>query len=186
MGGRDWEPGEEHLGHTATGLFRTGVPMLNFVVAKSRTRRSDSTTADCISLPQCLSGKESSSNVRDIDLIHGSGRPPREGNGISLQYSCLGDPMDRGARQATVHGITKELDMTKQLNNNWLCQPSHCHPKTSVNLLDGTDCCICCGFEKSKGKRLVLVERRDQKCVKQHVQCDSVLVQKYISPKYQH
>ena len=42
----------------------------------------------------------------------GSGRSPGEGNGNLLQYSCLGDPMDRGAWHATVHGVTKELDLT--------------------------------------------------------------------------
>ena len=35
-----------------------------------------------------------------------------QGNGNLLQYSCLGNPMDRGAWWATVHGVTKELDMT--------------------------------------------------------------------------
>ena len=34
-----------------------------------------------------------------------------DGNGNQLQYSCLGNPMDRGARQATVHGVAEELDM---------------------------------------------------------------------------
>ena len=42
----------------------------------------------------------------------GSGRSPGEGNGNLLQYSCLGDPMDRGAWHAAVHGVTKELDLT--------------------------------------------------------------------------
>ena len=37
---------------------------------------------------------------------------PRERNGNPFQYSCLGNPMDRGAWQAAVHGITKELDTT--------------------------------------------------------------------------
>ena len=37
----------------------------------------------------------------------GSGRCPGEGNGFPLQYSCLKNPMDRGAWQATVHGVTK-------------------------------------------------------------------------------
>ena len=41
-----------------------------------------------------------------------SGRSPGEGNGNSLQYSCLGNPMDRGAWQAIVHGFKKESDMT--------------------------------------------------------------------------
>ena len=42
--------------------------------------------------------------------IPGSGRSPGEGNGNPLQYSCLGNLMDRGALWATFHGITKVLD----------------------------------------------------------------------------
>ena len=51
-------------------------------------------------------------NAGDTDSIPGSGRSPGEENGNPLQYSCLGNPMDRGAWQATVHGVTKELDTT--------------------------------------------------------------------------
>ena len=51
--------------------------------------------------------KESARNARDLDLIPGLGRPPGEGNGNPLQYSCQEDPMDRGAWQATVHGLTR-------------------------------------------------------------------------------
>ena len=40
------------------------------------------------------------------------GRSPGEGNGSPLQYSCLGNPMDRGARRASVRGVTKESDTT--------------------------------------------------------------------------
>ena len=43
----------------------------------------------------------------DVGSIPGSERPPGEGNGSPLQYSCLGNPMDRGAPQATVHGVAK-------------------------------------------------------------------------------
>ena len=43
----------------------------------------------------------------DVSLIPGSGRSPGGGNGNPLQYSCLGNPMDRGAWWATVHGVTK-------------------------------------------------------------------------------
>ena len=43
----------------------------------------------------------------------GSRRSPGEGNGNTLQYSCLGNPMDRGARWATVHGVAKESDTTE-------------------------------------------------------------------------
>ena len=46
-------------------------------------------------------------DVRDAGLIPRLGRSPGEGNGNSLQYSCLENPMDRGAWQATVHGVVK-------------------------------------------------------------------------------
>ena len=48
-------------------------------------------------------------DARSVDsgLISGLGRSPGEGHGNSLQYSCLENPMDRGAWQATVHGLTK-------------------------------------------------------------------------------
>ena len=45
--------------------------------------------------------------------IPGPGRSPGEANGNPLQYSCLENPMDRGAWWATVRGITEELDMTE-------------------------------------------------------------------------
>ena len=46
-------------------------------------------------------------NAGDADLIPGLGSFPGEGNGNPTQYSCLGNPMDRGAWRATVHVITK-------------------------------------------------------------------------------
>ena len=51
-------------------------------------------------------------NAGDMGSIPPSGRSSGEGNGIPLQYSCLGNPMDRGAWWATVHGISKGLDTT--------------------------------------------------------------------------
>ena len=63
------------------------------------------------SLPPCIlgfsdgsDGKESACNAEDPGLIPGSGRSPREGNGCSLQYSCLENAMDRGACWASVMG----------------------------------------------------------------------------------
>ena len=50
---------------------------------------------------------ESVCKAGDLGLIPGSGRFPGEGNGKPLQYSCLENPMDGGAWQATVHGIAK-------------------------------------------------------------------------------
>ena len=52
-------------------------------------------------------GKESDCSVGDLSSIPGLGRSPREGNGNPLQYSCLENPMDRGAWLATVHGVAK-------------------------------------------------------------------------------
>jgi len=62
--------------------------------------------------------KHPPANARDAGSIPGSGRSPGEGNDNPRQYSCLGNPMGRGAWWATVHGIAKELDSTQQLNNN--------------------------------------------------------------------
>ena len=47
-------------------------------------------------------------NAGDVGLIPEWGKFPGEGNGNPLQYSCLGNPMDRGAWWATVHGVSKE------------------------------------------------------------------------------
>ena len=51
-------------------------------------------------------------NAGDLGLIPGWGRPPGEGKDNPFQYSCLENPMDKGAWQATVHGV-EELDMTE-------------------------------------------------------------------------
>ena len=51
--------------------------------------------------------KASTCDVGDLVSVPGSGRSPGEGNGNSLQYSCLGNPMDGGAWWATVHGVAK-------------------------------------------------------------------------------
>ena len=51
--------------------------------------------------------------TRHVGSIPGSGGSPGEENGYPLQYSCLENHMDRGAGQATVHGVTKEPNMTE-------------------------------------------------------------------------
>ena len=51
-------------------------------------------------------------NAGDTGSIPGWGRSPGEGNGNPLQYSCLENPMDRGAWRATVQGVAKESDTT--------------------------------------------------------------------------
>ena len=68
-----------------------------------------------IGLPQWLSDKESTCNAGDVDegLIPGSGRSPGGGHGNPIQYSCLENPVDRGAWLATVHRVTKSWTRLK-------------------------------------------------------------------------
>ena len=70
--------------------------------------------------------KDPPANVGDLGSIPGSGRSPGEGNGNSDQYSCLENPMNRGAWRATVHGVTKgqrHLGPTKQ-QQLYITQPT--------------------------------------------------------------
>ena len=57
-------------------------------------------------------------DVRGAGSIPGSGRSPRGGHGNTLQYSCLENPMDRGAWWTTVHGVTKSQTKLKQLSTH--------------------------------------------------------------------
>ena len=61
------------------------------------------------------SGKETANvgDIRDMGSIPGLGRPLGEGNGNPLQYSCLENPMDRGAWRATVHGVAQSWTQLK-------------------------------------------------------------------------
>ena len=63
-------------------------------------------------LPWWLSGKESACQAEDAGFISESGGSPGEGNGNPFLYSCVGNPMGRGAWWAIVCGVAKELDMT--------------------------------------------------------------------------
>ena len=57
-----------------------------------------------------------SGDVRDLGSIPGSGRSPGGGHNNPLQYSCLENPMDRGAWRATVHSVAKSWTRLKQLS----------------------------------------------------------------------
>ena len=65
------------------------------------------TWASLRGFPRGSDGKESAYNAGSTVLILGLNRSPGDGNGNSLQYSCLENPMNRGACWATVHGVTK-------------------------------------------------------------------------------
>ena len=70
--------------------------------------------------------QESSANAGDVGSIPGSGRSPGEGNSNPLQYSYLGNPADRGAWQAAVHGVAKRgrhVLATKQQQHNAYYMP---------------------------------------------------------------
>ena len=78
-------------------------------VTKSRTWLSDWTELKCRKkiLPGGSVGQESACNEGESGLIPGSGSSPEVGNGNPLQYSCLENPMDRGALWTTVHGVAR-------------------------------------------------------------------------------
>ena len=71
-------------------------------------------------LPWWLSGKESACLAGDASLIPESGRSLRERNGNPLQYSCLGNAMERGAWWTIVHGVT-ESDTTEHARTCTRC-----------------------------------------------------------------
>ena len=77
-------------------------------VTSERKRRS-SRLSPCSSV-----SKESAYSARDLRSMPGSGRSPEGGNGNPLQYSCLENPMDRGAQWVTVHGL-QTSDTTERL-----------------------------------------------------------------------
>ena len=58
-------------------------------------------------LPDGSDAKESACNVGDLGSVPGLGKSHGEGNGNPLQYSCLGNSMDRGDWWATVHGVKR-------------------------------------------------------------------------------
>ena len=64
-------------------------------------------------------------DIRDVGLIPGSGRSPRGGHGNPLQYSYLGNSMDRGAWQAAVHRVTKSQIYLKWLST-YACMKTPC------------------------------------------------------------
>ena len=69
--------------------------------------------------PGGTSGEEPRANagdMKDVGLISGLGRSPGEGHGNPLQYSCLENPMDRGAWRATVHSVTQSQIQLKPLS----------------------------------------------------------------------
>ena len=78
---------------------------LSIVIIWTRLNTFTSVTSLIVDFPGGSDGKESACNARDLGLMPRLGRSPGEGNGYPLQCSCLENSMDRGAWQATVHGV---------------------------------------------------------------------------------
>ena len=82
-------------------------PWLDSWLRKIPWRRDRLPTPVFLGFPGGSAGKESACNAGDLGLIPGLGRSHGEGNGYPLQYSGLENSMDKGAWQATVHGVAK-------------------------------------------------------------------------------
>ena len=125
------EPGEELHRHHLSQV-REQLRCSHVADEQSEARRgaqliSDRSEAD--SSPsmswklKSFDGTESPCNAGDPGLIPGSGRSPGEGNGNCLQYSCLENPMDRGAWWATAHGVTNSWTWLSDTHTRvgWFC-----------------------------------------------------------------
>ena len=103
-------PGTEEPSGLPSGSHRVGHDWSDLAAAAAAW--------DYWSFPDGSGVKNSSANAEDteVDSIPGLGRSPEGEHGNSLQYSCLENPMDRGAWQATVHGVTKSWTWLKRLS----------------------------------------------------------------------
>ena len=91
-----------------------------------------------------LSGKESFCQGRDANTIPGSERSHGGGNGNPLQYSCLGNPVDRGAWWAIVHGVTKSQTWLSDSTTTNTPVIEYCYSgaQSCLTLFDSMDCSL--------------------------------------------
>ena len=135
-----------------------------------RSRWYLKTTHDFRGFPGSSDSKESACNGGDSGLIPGSGRFPGEGNGYPLQYSYLGNPMDRGAWWAVVHGVagsqTRLSDFTFTFHFHALEKEMATHSSVLAlkNPRDGgTWWAAICGVAQSR-TRLKRLSRNSSQC----------------------
>ena len=86
------------------------------LIPGSRSSPGEGGTPVFLGFPGGSKGKESTCNVGDLGSIPESGRSLGRGHGNSLQYSCLENPMDRGAWRATVHGVSKSQTRLSEMD----------------------------------------------------------------------
>ena len=91
-----------------------------------------------IKIPHATGGSEvkaSACNVGDLGSVPGLGRSPGEGNGNPLQYSCLENPMDRGAWQAPVHRVAKSQTQLSNFTFTFILRSTALKKKKKMALI---------------------------------------------------
>ena len=98
----------------------------------------DSAPPELPGWPSCREPAANAGDRRDVGSIPGLGRSPGEGDGI-LQYSCLGNPVDRGSWPAAVHGVTKS--QTRLSNRTHTDTHTDAPGKATPSIFDLSECC---------------------------------------------
>ena len=96
-------------------FFDSSPAVYTYTDIQSHTRYRNNSSKTLRVFPGGSESKESACDTGEPHWIPGSGRFPEEGNGNPLQYSCLENPMDRGARWVSVRRVTKSRTGLKQL-----------------------------------------------------------------------
>ena len=110
---------------TSTRLWPLLLQLEKAMYHKDPTQPKISVNYKLTDLPCSSDDKESACNIGDPGLITGSERSSGEGNGNSLQYSCLENPMDRGDWQGTVHGVIKSQTQLSDWTEPHVCACMH-------------------------------------------------------------
>ena len=116
-------------------------------------------------------------DTRDVGSIPGSGRPPGGGNGNPLQYSCLGNPMDRGAWWATVHWVAKswtQLSTHVRMHSTILILSGNCFLNTSPYGLS-TWLAWDTLYHRSYQTSYAVVQYSKKQCSRRHICHQSIL-----------
>ena len=101
-------------------------------------------------------------NARNTDLIPESGGYPAVGNGNSLQYSCLGNPMDRGAGWATVQRVAKSQDTTENAHTHTNTHNAYMHREGAKQRFASSLWSICVFVKQKKKVRFLKMRFKNQ------------------------